>query len=119
MTSTKTESRTTPDTGRSIDAGAAALWASFFVIIAALLAHLGSGRGQAAFAGEEAEVAGLRLLTAASGDNEEFLAVLNQQDQSLSIYGIAQGRTIELFQVLDLGTIFQEAKASTGTGQRR
>lgn len=99
-----------------LDAGGAALWASAFVILALVIVQAGrlGGAGEKAYAGDVAELATLRLLTASSGDNEEFLAILNHTDETISIYGIENGRSVELFQVQSLPEMFTQARGAVG-----
>lgn len=109
MTTTH-ESAHQPSAGRvsgGIDAGAAALWASAFVIMALILTQASRlGQGSAAFAGEFAEVGQLKILTAPAGNDEEFIAIINSTDQTLSIYGIENARSLELYQVQPLRDLF-------------
>lgn len=92
---------------RTLDTGAAALWASAFVIGAMILtqaARLGSG--SAAYAGLNAEVGQLEILTAASGNNEDYIALINATDETISVYGIENGRSLELYQAVPLRELY-------------
>lgn len=101
-----------------IDPAAAALWASAFVIGAMLTVQAGRlGAPEAAYAGNLAEIGQARILTADAGGGEEFLAVLDVTAQTLSIYGVANQRSIELYQVARLPDLFEQAQG--GTGSRR
>lgn len=92
---------------QSIDTGAAALWASAFVIVALILTQAARfGPGSAAYAGDNANVGQLTILTAASGNNEDYIALINGSDETLSIYGVDNGRSLELYQVQPLGELF-------------
>ena len=104
-TPTLTPALATPE--RTLDVGAAALWASAFVIAAMILTQAARlGPGSAAYAGEVSDVGQLRLLTAQSGNNEEYIALINSTDETLSIYGIENGRSLELYQVQPLRELF-------------
>lgn len=92
---------------RSLDTGAAALWASAFVVGALILTQAARfGSGSAAYAGDNATVGQLTILTAPSGNNEDYIALINGADETLSIYGVENGRSLELYQVQPLGELF-------------
>lgn len=99
-----------------LDPAAAALWASAFVIGAMLTIQAGRlGAPQSAEAGNLAEVGQVRILTADAGGGEEFLAVLNITDETISIYSIENQRSIELYQVAKLPDLFEQSKGGTGS----
>lgn len=100
-----------------VEPGAAALWASAFVILALIVVQAGRLGGSPAAAGEVDDNAGVRLLTAESGNNEDFLAVINQRTETLSIYTVVNARSVELYDVQDLPTIFRQA-GRPGAGRR-
>ena len=106
---------------QSIDAGAAALWASAFVLAGMILVSAGRHAENPAYAGQVAEVAGLRILTADAGSNEEVVALLNQNDETLSVYGIENQRSLELYEVVRLPELFDQSGGPQrgGTGGRR
>lgn len=91
-----------------------ALWASAFVIMALIVAE-GSRRGigTAAYAGDAATVADLTVLTLAAGPDEDVLCVLDQRNETLSVFGIEQGRAVQLFQQVDLAPVFVQARAGS------
>ncbi|MCA9305154.1 MAG: hypothetical protein R3B46_08600 [Phycisphaerales bacterium] len=102
------------DTGSRLDTGAAALWASAFVIAAMIVSQASRlGAGNPAYAGNVSEVGDLTVMTASAGDNEDVLAVLDRRDEILYIYGVEQGRDLTLFQIHRVDELFQEAKGST------
>lgn len=99
-------------------AGAAALWASAFVILALILVEAGRrGHEPSAFAGDAASVSDLSVLTVASGPDEDVLCVLDQRNETLSVFGVEQGRSVQLLQVQDVREAFARAKG-TVTGGR-
>lgn len=99
-----------------LDPSTAALWASAFVIGAMLTIQAGRlGAPEAASAGNLAEVGQVRLLTAAAGDGEELLAVLNMTDETISIYGVENQRSFDLYQVANLPDLFEQSKSATGS----
>lgn len=92
---------------RTLDAGAAALWASAFVIGAMILTQAARfGPGSAAYAGLNAEVGQLEILTAASGNNEDYIALINATDETIAVYGIDNGRSLELYQIIPLRDLY-------------
>lgn len=94
-----------------LDTGAAALWASAFVIGAMIVSQASRlGAGNPAYAGNVSEVGDLTVLTAAAGDNEDVLAVLDRRDEILYIYGVEQARDLVLYQIHRVDELFQEAK---------
>lgn len=106
---------TTAKNGR-FDSSAAALWASAFVIAAMLTVQAGRlGAPEPAYAGNIAEVGQVRLLTADAGGGEEFLAVLDITRETLSIYGVQNQKSIELFQVAKIPELFEQAKGGKGS----
>lgn len=102
---------TTNEQSSRFDAGAAALWASAFVIGAMIISQASRlGAGNPAYAGNVSEVGDLTVMTASAGDNEDVLAVLDRRDEILYIYGVEQGRDLTLYQIHRVNELFQEAK---------
>ena len=101
-----------------INVGVATLWASAFVIMAMIIVQAGRlGAGEQAFGAVTAEVADLRLLTSRSSQDEEILTILDQSQETLSAYAVVNGRSLELFDMIYLPTVF--GQASRGTSGRR
>lgn len=100
-----------------LDSGAAALWASAFVIMALILTQAARLGGAPALAGEYAEVGQFKVLTGAAGSNEEFIAVLNTTDETISVYMVENGRSLELYQAQPLRDLF--IVLGRGPAQRR
>lgn len=95
----------------------AALWASAFVILALILVEASRrGHHNAALAGDAASVDDLSVLTAASGTDEDVLCVLDQRNETLSVFGVEQGRSVQLLQVQDLRQAFMQARMNAGVG---
>ncbi len=95
----------------------AALWASAFVILALILTESSRrGHQHAALAGDAANVGDLSVLTAASGTDEDVLCVLDQRNETLSVFGVEQGRSVQLLQVQDLRQAFLQARMNAGVG---
>jgi len=93
--------------------GAAALWASAFVLLALIVTEAGKrNAGARAMAGDAASVADLAVLTAASGTEEDVLCVLDQRNETLSVFGVEQGRSVQLLQVQDLRQAFVQARGA-------
>lgn len=92
-----------------IDSGAAALWASAMVILALIVVQAGRMGGQAAHA-DVAWVGDVTILTTASAENEDVLAVLDRREELIYMYGIESGRNVQLFQVENIGNMFVQAR---------
>ena len=90
------------------------MWASAFVLAGFLVVQAGRVETDAAYAGVVDDIGDMRILTADSGNNEEYIAVLNGTDQTISIYGIENGRTVELYQSASIAELFEQAKAAAG-----
>lgn len=102
-----------PTTSRRLDGPSAALIASALVIGALLVVQAGQlGAPEPAFAGNIADAGQFRILTADAGGGEEFLAVLSVTDETLSIYGVQNQKSIELYQVAKLPELFEQAKGA-------
>lgn len=113
------ENSSPPPKRHAIDAAPAALWASAFLLAALVVMQAGRVGNSAAFAGNVAEVGGLRLLTADAGNGEEFIAVLNPGEEVISIYGIENGRNLELYQAASIADLFEQARAGVNPGTPR
>lgn len=101
-----------------IDRAAAMLWTSAFILAGMILMQAGKfGAPEAASAGNLADAGQIRLLTADAGGGEEFLAVLNITEETISIYGVQNQRSVELYQVAKLPDLFEQAKG--GSPNRR
>jgi hypothetical protein len=108
-----------PPAAAQIDHGAAILWASAAILGALIILQAGRlPSGERAVAGDVTEVASLRLITVDVGNNEDALAVLNHGDETISIYGLENGRTLELYQVARLSDLFSEARRAATGGRR-
>lgn len=104
--------------GSGFDGGSGALWASAFVITALILIQASRhDAGQQAHAGLIAEAGAYRILTSGTGNNEDIIAVLNQTDETVSIYSVENGRSLELYQSASLIELFSE-NAASGGGRR-
>ncbi|MEC9373492.1 MAG: hypothetical protein VYC34_06595 [Planctomycetota bacterium] len=100
---------------RRVDTGAAALWASAFVILALIVSQAGRLPGvNPAYAGNVSEVGDLTILTADSGDNEDILCILDNRSEKLFIYGVQNRQSVELFQTYNLSQTFTDARRAAG-----
>jgi hypothetical protein len=98
--------------------GAPALWASAFVLMALIVVEAGKrNAGGVALAGDATDVADLAVLTAASGTDEDILCILDQRNETLSVFGVEQGRSVQLLQVQDLRQAFVQAHGAAGGGR--
>jgi len=105
---------TTTPTSRRIDSGAAALWASAFILVALIITQASTlGRGNQARA-DVAVTTELTVLSAFAGNDEDIVAVIDRQSEMLFVYGIEQGRSIELFQAVSLPQLFVDGARSGG-----
>lgn len=91
----------------------AALWASAFILLALIITEAGKrNAGNTAFAGDATNVADLAVLTASSGTDEDVLCILDQRNETLSIFGVEQGRSVQLLQVQDIRQAFTQARGT-------
>jgi hypothetical protein len=108
-------------TNTRINAGAAVLWASAFVIMALILV-VASGRnvGTTALA-DVANVQDLTVLTVNAGNGEEVVAVLDRREEFLYVYSVEQQRKVELYLTQELKSAFAEARQQVmgGNAPRR
>jgi len=97
--------------------GSVALWASAFLLAALIVVQAGRiGSSNEAQAGNVAEVGTMRILTAAAGGDEEIIVLLNSTEESLTVYGIENGRSVELYQIVNLPDVFLQRSAVPGGG---
>jgi hypothetical protein len=111
-----------PRTRRAgIDAGAASLWASAFVIAAMILSTLATspGPGPAAQAGLVGQAGGLTVLTALKDDSEDIILVLDGRNERLNVYTVRNRQSIELEASYDVTRMFTQARDLAGGGRRR
>lgn len=100
----------------------AALWASAFVILAMIVVQAGrvSTGPSAAYAGNVSSIGDLTVLTAAGGDNEDVLLVLDRRLERLFIYGVQNRSEVRMYESHELSGLFQSARSSVmGGGQPR
>ncbi|MEM8834210.1 MAG: hypothetical protein AAGD00_00185 [Planctomycetota bacterium] len=105
----------------AIDSGKAALWASAFVIGAMLISQAGSlGESPAmAQSGNVSNIRDLVVLTANASNGEDVLMILDGRDEQLYVYGVSGNRSLELFEVQDVGEMFAQGRGNAGGGRRR
>ncbi len=104
---------------RRIDHGAAALWASAMVILAMIVVQAGRLGGSPALARDVDDAGAIRLLTATTGNTEDFIAIVNGRAETLGVYAIQNGRSVELLDVQRLPELFEQAARASGAGPRR
>ncbi|MCA9293603.1 MAG: hypothetical protein KDA20_07300, partial [Phycisphaerales bacterium] len=97
---------------KSVDTGAAALWASAFVIMAMIVTQASRlGLGSAAYA-DVSKAGDLTTLTAAARNNDDILLVLDGRTETLSAYGIMNRSTVRAYPLHDLRDLFTQARAN-------
>lgn len=102
-----------------VDAGSGALWASAAVLAGLVIVQAGRlGSGGEALAGNTTDIGQVRLLTADAGGGEEVLVIVNNTDETISVYSIQQGRSIELHQMARLNELFEQARGRATGGRR-
>src|SRR5262245_60979323 len=104
---------------KSINSGAAALWASALVIAALIIVQAGrlSGAHNAAHAGMQGDRGDYTLLTASAGtgpetDPNDIFCVLDSREQILLVYEVedAQKKQVVLRDVYQLDNLFLRAR---------
>lgn len=109
---------TQPDTPNARAGAMSALWASAFVILALIITEAGRRNvGNAAYAGDAAEVADLAVLTASSGTEEDVLCILDQRNETISIFAVEPARGVQLMQTQSLRDAFIQARGTTTGGR--
>jgi hypothetical protein len=104
----------------AVEPGAAALWASAFVVAALVILQAGRLPGSSpAHAGTAADIGQVRLLTASAGTNEDILLLVNNTEETMAIYSVENGRSVELQQVARLPELFEQARVAAQGGGRR
>ena len=105
------------ETNVNINAGAAVLWASAFVIIALIIVQAGRLPGNAAYAEMVADRGSYTLMTADSGrggdeDPNEILYVIDSREQTLLVYEVedARKRQVTFREGQPLDQLFQRAR---------
>ena len=105
--------RTNEDRGTgSVGISGAALWASAFVILAMIVVQAGrvSVGPSAAYAGNVSTTGDLTVLTAAGGDNQDVLVVLDRRLERVFLYGIENRSKVQLFESHNLSDMFTSAR---------
>ncbi|MBL0928243.1 MAG: hypothetical protein IBJ11_11430 [Phycisphaerales bacterium] len=102
---------------RADTAAPAALFASAFVLLGLII--VAAGRLSPAAHADAVNVGDLSVLTASAGANEDVLVVLDRREESLFVYGVEQGRRLELLQRSNIKELFLEGRnAAGGAGPR-
>lgn len=93
-----------------LDTGAATLWASAFVIMALIITQASNARLGKEARADVTTVGSLTVTNIQAREDSDILMILNDAQERLYIYGIEQGRTLELLQTQNLSEIFQSAR---------
>lgn len=96
-------------TTSTINAPAAALWASAFVLAALVIVTLGRGNGNIAKADMVSALEDYTILTFDSG-NDEGVAILDQRTEDLLIYQVVNRQSLNFVTRAPLPRIFQEGQ---------
>ncbi|TVQ64960.1 MAG: hypothetical protein EA379_00535 [Phycisphaerales bacterium] len=96
--------------------GSGALLACAMLIVAMIIVQAGRMAPVNEAWADVSQVAGLSILTASSGDNEDVLCILDTRAEKLLVYSVVNRNSVELQQAVDLGAVFTEARAATGVG---
>lgn len=95
-----------------VDQGAAALWASAFVIMGLIITQAGKlGLGSAAYA-DVSEVGDITVLTAAARNDDDVLLVLDRRTESISAFGIVNRSSIRTYASHNLRDLVVRARAN-------
>lgn len=89
------------------------------VIAALIVVQAGRFGGSQAAAGEVDNSGALRIMSAESGNGEDYVAVVNDRTETLSVYGVLNARSIELFDVRPLPELFEQAARASGAAPGR
>ncbi|MFU8827823.1 MAG: hypothetical protein ACNA8P_00125 [Phycisphaerales bacterium] len=93
-----------------LDSGAAALWASAFVIMAMIITQASNARlGKAAHA-DVVTVGSLTVTNVKAREDSDVLLVINDAQERLYVFGIEQGRTLQLLETQSIPDIFTSAR---------
>jgi hypothetical protein len=101
-------------TDKQVPTGAAILWASALLIVAMIIANAARVSPMNAAYADVSEVADLSVLTSNASDGNDIFSVLDRRSERLYVYSIEQARSIQLYQVHDLSTLFLQARGAAG-----
>jgi hypothetical protein len=103
---------TSADAPARTNPGAAALWASAFVIAALVITQAGRlSSGNAAYA-DVATSDDLTVSTIFAGVDDDVVAVIDRQTERLYVYGVEQASRVELLQSHDLKELFTQGRGT-------
>ncbi|MBL0922116.1 MAG: hypothetical protein IBJ10_08315 [Phycisphaerales bacterium] len=114
---TQTHHSTSDARGR-IDPGAAALWASAFLILALVILQAGRLGAGAQARADVTEIGDTVLLTSALDASEDILAILDSRADTLMFYAVVNRNSIELRENVNLTELFMSARGVPGPGGR-
>lgn len=93
-----------------LDTGAAALWASAFVILAMIITQASNARLGKEARADIATVGSLTVTNVKAREDSDILLVINDAQERLYVFGIEQGRSLELHETQSLPEIFTSAR---------
>lgn len=103
------------DESRSGLNATAPLWASAIVVLALILTQAGRVVGSAAKAEMVHATGGYTIMTA-DGGTDEVLLVLDNRNEELFVYQVANQRSVDLKERVSLTKLFSDARAAAGGG---
>lgn len=93
-----------------LDTGAAALWASAFVIMAMIITQASDARLGKEARADITTVGSLTVTNVKAREDSDILLVINDAQERLYVFGIEQGRTLQLHETQSLPEIFTSAR---------
>lgn len=102
-----------------IQPGAAALWASAFVLAGLVVAQAGRlGAGNQARA-DVSSVGELTILTSDTGNRDDVILIMDARSDALLIYGVENRNRVELYQNIRVSEFFTQARSQRAPGSSR
>lgn len=102
----------TPAPSGRIDTGAAALWASAFVVMAMIITQASNARLGNEARADIASVGSLTVTNIREREDSDILVVINDVQERLYVFGIEQSRSLVLRETQSLPDIFTSARRS-------
>ncbi len=94
----------------------APLWASAIVVLALILTQAGRGAAGSIAKAEMVHGTGGYTIMTADGGTDDVLLVLDNRNEELFVYQVANQRSVDLKERLSLTKLFADARAAAGGG---